>query len=111
MVEKLFICFLFTFSALSKYPSVKRDLALIVHESVSANDIIGAIKNSSEATLQDVIIFDVYRGKGIEEGNKSIALSLILQDDTQTLTESEIDSIVNKMLTILATELNAKLRD
>ena len=99
------------FSALSKYPSVKRDLALIVHESVSANDIIGAIKNSSEATLQDVIIFDVYRGKGIEEGNKSIALSLILQDDTQTLTESEIDSIVNKMLTILATELNAKLRD
>ncbi len=100
------------FTALSKYPSVKRDLALIVNESVSANDIMGVIKNSAEPTLQDIIIiFDVYRGKGIEPGNKSIALSLILQDDTQTLTEFEIDGIVNRLLTILANELNAKLRD
>ena len=99
------------FSALSKYPSVKRDLALIVNESISADNIITVIKNSAEPALQDVIIFDVYRGKGIEEGDKSIALSLILQDDTQTLAESEIDGIVNRLLTILVNELNAKLRD
>ena len=99
------------FTALSKYPSVKRDLALIVNESISADNIISVIKNSAEPALQDVIIFDVYRGKGIEEGDKSIALSLILQDDTQTLAESEIDGIVNRLLTILVNELNAKLRD
>ncbi len=99
------------FTALSKYPYVKRDLALIVNESISADNIITVIKNSAEPALQDVIIFDVYRGKGIEEGDKSIALSLILQDDTQTLAESEIDGIVNRLLTILVNELNAKLRD
>jgi phenylalanyl-tRNA synthetase beta chain len=61
--------------------------------------------------LQDVIIFDIYRGKGVEEGSKSVALSLIMQDDTQTLTDSEIDAIVSKLLTLLTNEKNAKLRD
>lgn len=99
------------FTALSKYPSVTRDLALIVNEAVSASDIITCIKSGAEKALQDVIIFDVYRGKGIEEGSKSIALSLVLQDDTQTLTETEIETIVGRLLNLLATEIKAKLRD
>jgi phenylalanyl-tRNA synthetase beta chain len=53
----------------------------------------------------------VYRGKGIEEGKKSMALSLVIQDDTQTLTDSEIDAIVSRLLLLLANEKNAKLRD
>jgi phenylalanyl-tRNA synthetase beta chain len=61
--------------------------------------------------LQDVIVFDIYRGKGVEEGSKSVALSLIMQDDTQTLTDSEIDAIVSRLLTLLTNEKNAKLRD
>ena len=99
------------FTPLSKYPSVKRDLALIVNETVSAAEIVSCIKNSAETALKEVVIFDVYRGKGIEEGNKSIALSLILQDDTQTLAESDIETIVSRMLTILFNELKAKLRE
>jgi phenylalanyl-tRNA synthetase beta chain len=99
------------FKSLSKYPSVRRDLALIVNENITANQIISCIESNSESTLQDVIIFDIYRGKGIEEGNKSVALSLVMQNDTQTLTESEIDSVVSRLLNILANELNAKLRD
>ena len=99
------------FKSLSKYPSVRRDLALIVNENITANQIISCIESNSESTLQDVIIFDIYRGKGIEEGNKSVALSLVMQNDTQTLTESEIDPIVSRLLNILANELNAKLRD
>jgi phenylalanyl-tRNA synthetase beta chain len=99
------------FKSLSKYPSVRRDLALIVKEAVTANQIISCIKSNSETALQDVVIFDIYRGKGIEEGNKSVALSLIMQDDTHTLTESEIDPIVSRLLNILTNELNAKLRD
>ena len=99
------------FRSLSKYPSVTRDLALIVNEEVSASEIINCIKKSGETALQDVIIFDVYRGKGIEEGKKSIALSLVIQDDMQTLTDSEVDAIVSRLLLLLANEKNAKLRD
>ena len=99
------------FKSLSKYPSVTRDLALIVNEDVSASEIINCIKKSGETALQDVIIFDVYRGKGIEEGKKSIALSLVIQDDMQTLTDSEVDAIVSRLLLLLANEKNAKLRD
>ena len=99
------------FKALSKYPSVRRDLALIVKEDVTASEIINCIKSSTETVLQEVIIFDIYRGKGVEEGSKSIALSLIMQDDTQTLTDSEIDAIVGRLLALLNNEKNAKLRD
>jgi len=99
------------FRSLSKYPSVRRDLALIVNEEVSASELINCIKKSGETVLQDVIIFDVYRGKGIEEGKKSIALSLVIQDDMQTLTDSEVDAIVSRLLLLLANEKNARLRD
>jgi phenylalanyl-tRNA synthetase beta chain len=99
------------FRSLSKYPSVRRDLALIVKEDVSASELINCIKSSAEAALQDVNIFDIYRGKGVEEGSKSVALSLIMQDNTQTLTDSEIDAIVSRLLTLLNNEMNAKLRD
>ncbi|MGZ5052239.1 MAG: phenylalanine--tRNA ligase subunit beta [Methylobacter sp.] len=99
------------FKALSKYPSVRRDLALIVKEEVAASDIINCIKACNEQTLQDVVIFDVYRGKGVEEGCKSVALSLVIQDFSQTLTDSEIDAIFSRLLETLATKINAKLRD
>jgi phenylalanyl-tRNA synthetase beta chain len=99
------------FNSLSKYPSVRRDLALIVKEDISASEIIDCIKGSAEPNLQDVIVFDIFRGKGIEEDSKSVALSLIMQDDTQTLTDSEVDAIVSRLLTLLTNEKNAKLRD
>jgi phenylalanyl-tRNA synthetase beta chain len=99
------------FKSLSKYPSVRRDLALIVKEDVSASAIINCIMGSAEPTLQEVIIFDIYRGTGVEEGSKSVALSLIMQDYAQTLTDSEIDAIVSRLLTLLNNEKNAKLRD
>jgi phenylalanyl-tRNA synthetase beta chain len=99
------------FKSLSKYPSVRRDLAFIVKEDVSASEIINCIKGGTETALQDVVIFDIYRGKGVEEGSKSIALSLIMQDGTQTLTDSEIDAKVSRLLTLLINEKNAKLRE
>ncbi len=99
------------FKSLSKYPSVKRDLALIVNEDVSASEIVNCIMDSAEPALQEVVIFDIYRGKGVEEGSKSIALTLVMQDYKQTLTDPEIDAIVGRLLTLLNTEKNAKLRD
>lgn len=99
------------FKPLSKYPSVRRDLALIVKEDVTAEQITACAGELQEAALQAVAPFDVYRGKGVEAGHKSIALSLTLQDYTQTLTDAEIDAIVSKLLENLKNKIGAKLRD
>ncbi|MFZ2407711.1 MAG: phenylalanine--tRNA ligase subunit beta [Methylobacter sp.] len=99
------------FKPLSKYPSVRRDIALIVKEEVAVSEIINCIKGSEEQTLQDIVVFDIYRGKGVEEGSKSVALSLIIQDFSQTLTDSEIDAIFSGLLETLTTKISAKLRD
>ncbi|MEQ1740105.1 MAG: phenylalanine--tRNA ligase subunit beta [Methyloglobulus sp.] len=99
------------FRPLSKYPSVSRDLALIVKETVSADDIIASIKSSNEPTVQDIVLFDLYRGKGIEENCKSVAVSITLQNFSQTLTDSEIDATFNKILQTLTNTIGAKLRD
>lgn len=99
------------FKSLSKYPSVRRDLALLVNDDITANQLIDCIKNSNEPTLQDVVVFDIYRGKGVAEGCKSVALSITLQNDAQTLTDSEIDAIVKILLDTLTQKTGAKLRD
>jgi len=99
------------FAPLSKFPSVRRDLALIVHQDVSAGDIIACIHRCQETAIREINIFDVYQGKGIEEGHKSVAFSIVLQDFTQTLTDLEIDAIFRTLLEKIKTELNAKLRD
>jgi phenylalanyl-tRNA synthetase beta chain len=99
------------FTPLSKFPSVRRDMALIVDDALSASTIIDCVNASQEAVIREVQIFDVYRGPGLAEGKKSIALSLILQDFSQTLTESEIDAIFQRILAVLAAKHNAKLRE
>jgi phenylalanyl-tRNA synthetase beta chain len=99
------------FNPLSKFPSVRRDLAMLFAESVAANDIIGCILADNTTVIRDVQIFDVYRGQGVEPGYKSVALSLILQDYNQTLTETEIDAIVNTVMVELKLKLNAELRE
>ncbi|MGY6278016.1 phenylalanine--tRNA ligase subunit beta [Methylomonas sp. MgM2] len=99
------------FEPLSKFPSVRRDLALLIKQQVSAAEIVACIYACREEAVRDVAIFDVYQGKGIEEGYKSVALSLVLQDFEQTLTDSEIDAIFRRLLEKITTELNAKLRE
>ncbi|MSP28654.1 MAG: phenylalanine--tRNA ligase subunit beta [Methylococcales bacterium] len=99
------------FKPLSKYPSVRRDLALLVNDDITASQLIDCIKNCNEPSLQDVVIFDIYRGKGVAEGCKSIALSITLQNDVQTLTDLEIDAIVSRLLDKLTQKTGAKLRE
>jgi phenylalanyl-tRNA synthetase beta chain len=100
-----------SFKSLSKFPSVRRDLALLVKEDVNVGEIIAAIQSCNEPLLQDAVIFDVYRGKGVEDSFKSVALSLVLQNQAQTLTDIEIDAIVSAFLKTLASKTGAKLRD
>lgn len=99
------------FKPLSKYPSVTRDLAFIVHEKITADDIINSIKNTNDVIIQDITLFDLYRGKGIEDNHKSVAVSMTLQNFAQTLTESEITATVNRVELTLADTLGAKLRE
>ncbi|GFO71602.1 phenylalanyl-tRNA synthetase beta chain [Bathymodiolus japonicus methanotrophic gill symbiont] len=99
------------FNSLSKFPSVRRDLALLLEEQVSFQQVKSCIDDCQEKLIQEVKVFDIYRGQGVEQGYKSIALALIMQDATQTLTDSEIDAIVNRVLDALSNKLSAKLRD
>jgi phenylalanyl-tRNA synthetase beta chain len=86
-------------------------MAIIVDDTVSSASIIDCIKGSEEPTLQDASLFDIYRGPGVEAGSKSVALSIIIQNSLQTLTDVEIDGIFNRILQTLIVKLGAKLRD
>ncbi len=99
------------FSSLSKLPSVRRDLALLVAEETTFQSVKQCINSCQEALIKEVNVFDIYRGQGVKHGYKSIALALILQNATETLTDTQIDAIVNRVLDALSNKLNAKLRD
>ena len=97
--------------SISKYPSVRRDLAIIVDDAVSAADLTQAIAAVAPALIREVRIFDIYRGKGIEAGRKSVALGLILQETSRTLTDKDADAVVGATVAMLEQQFAAELRD
>jgi phenylalanyl-tRNA synthetase beta chain len=99
------------FRAVSRYPAIRRDLAVVVEEQVSAGELARVATEAAGAALRDWVIFDVYRGKGVPDGSKSVAMGLILQDVSRTLTEPEIDAMVTGVVSRLKQELNAELRE
>ncbi len=99
------------FQMLSKYPAVRRDIAVIVGQEVLANQLKSAIVECVWDLLQDVVVFDVYQGKGIELGKKSIALSLILQHPSRTLVEDEVNEVVEEVVALLVNRFQAVLRE
>ncbi len=98
------------FKEISKYPSIRRDLALVVEQTISAAKVIAAIRQSAGELLIDCQLFDLYQGKGIEVGKKSLAIGLIFQAVSRNLTESEIDTLIGQILSTLEQSLGAKLR-
>jgi phenylalanyl-tRNA synthetase beta chain len=98
------------FKPLSKFPQVRRDIALIVGQPVTAAALCQCVQNQSRL-IRQVLVFDVYQGAGIESGKKSVALGLLLQDDGETLTDAKVDDIIANVLGHLAKEFNAKLRN
>lgn len=98
------------FKSISRYPSIRRDLALLVGEHVSALALQQAIRKANIEQLVDFTIFDVYTGDGVEEGQKSIALSLILQDFSRTLEENDINRYIEQIMSLLSSETGATLR-
>jgi phenylalanyl-tRNA synthetase beta chain len=98
------------FVELPKYPEVRRDLALLVDQAVAFESIYAIARQTEKSLLKDVNLFDVYQGKNLPEGKKSYAVSFTLQDTTKTLTEEQIDKIMNKLQKNMENELGASLR-
>ena len=98
------------YSEISKYPAVSRDLALLVDEKVEFADIEQIARQTEKKLLKSVELFDVYEGKNLPEGKKSYAVNFILQDETKTLNDKQIEAIMSKLTTNLKNKLGAELR-
>ncbi|WP_241086471.1 phenylalanine--tRNA ligase subunit beta [Candidatus Vondammii sp. HM_W22] len=99
------------FKALSKYPSIRRDIAIVVDGQVEFNEIRALIRQTAPEILQDIRLFDVYTGEKVDSGLKSLALGLILQETSHTLTDQEVEDVVSRVLSALSDKFGAKLRD
>jgi len=99
------------FRPVSRFPSIRRDLAVVVDNDLGVAVLQAAVEQAAGDLLQALLIFDVYRGKGIETGRKSIAFGLILQDYSRTLTEQEIEAVVTQVTEQLSNKFGATLRD
>jgi phenylalanyl-tRNA synthetase beta chain len=97
-------------SEISRFPSVRRDLALVVPEATPFSALEGSLQRALGERLQDVLLFDEYRGPGLETGTKSLAMGLILQEVSRTLTDSEADGAVAEALEALGRECGARIR-
>jgi phenylalanyl-tRNA synthetase beta chain len=98
------------YTEIPKYPEVRRDLALLIDQSVTYDSIYSIARQTEKALLKDINLFDVYEGKNLPEGKKSYALSFTIQDNSKTLTDAQIDKIMEKLQKNFETELGASLR-
>jgi len=94
----------------SKFPPVRRDLAIVVDESLAVDVAFFALNGELPTVVTDVSLFDIYRGKGIEQGKKSLAFRVLMQDTERTLKDEEVDGVMQKIMQIFASRLDAKLR-
>ena len=95
---------------LPKFPSVTRDIAVVCEEKVTVGQLEDCIRSAGGKLIQQITLFDIYRGKGVDEGKKSVAFNLVLRADDRSLTGEEADADVKKVLEALASQLGAVLR-
>ena len=98
------------YTAIPKYPEVRRDFALLVDSSVAFESVYKVARQTEKSLLKEINLFDVYEGKNLPEGKKSYAVSFIIQDATKTLTDTQIDKIMSKLQNNFENELGAQLR-
>ncbi len=99
------------FDAPSRFPAIRRDLAIVVSESIAAAEVEKRVREEGGDLLRELVIFDLYRGQGIESGTKSLALGLILQHSSRTLNEQDVELISQRIVERLKNDLAATLRD
>jgi phenylalanyl-tRNA synthetase beta chain len=95
----------------SRFPQVRRDLSVVVDEKVALSALAERVTLSSSSLLRDLLFFDVYRGPGVEAGRKSVALGLIFQDISRTLTDEDVERLIAAIVADLRVSLNAQLRE
>ena len=99
-----------SFSEISKFPEVKRDLALLLNKDIKFARVKEIAQKTEKKLLKKVTLFDVFEGDKLGANKKSYAVSFILQDETKTLTDKQIDKIMNKMMSAYERELDAQIR-
>ena len=95
----------------SRFPEIRRDIAVIVDSSIASSELRQVVTSNAGAFFHKLKLFDVYVGKGIENNSKSIGLGLTFQHPSRTLKDEEVNSAMERIVTVMKTELNAKLRD
>jgi len=94
-----------------KYPSVRRDIAVIVADNISVHSLLQSMSALNSPIIAEIALFDIYRGNGVDNGKKSLAFRVLLQDTKKTLTDEEADLVTKKLIKILENEFEAKLRN
>jgi phenylalanyl-tRNA synthetase beta chain len=94
----------------SKFPPVRRDIAAEIDERIGYREVLESLRRQQPAIVAEIDLFDIYRGTGVEEGKKSLAFRVLLQDTRKTLTDAEIESAVSQLRQVLQQQFNAKLR-
>jgi phenylalanyl-tRNA synthetase beta chain len=99
------------YQQISRFPQVRRDLAVVVDESITLSTLAERVTLAASSLLRDLHIFDVYRGPGLEKGRKSVALGLIFQDISRTLTDDDVERLMASVVSDLRENLNARIRE
>ena len=100
-----------SFDELSRFPSIRRDIAVVVDEKIQFDKLRDTISHAAGGILKETRLFDVYTGEGVDSGLKSLALGLILQETSHTLTDTEVDGVMERVLQALKQKLSAQLRE
>jgi len=110
-IEKLLEDKAFKYEEISKFLPVRRDIAVVVDDSVEVDSILDAVYKAKIPFLNRIALFDLYQGKGIAENKKSVAFLILMQDTSKTLVDSEADSSVSKIVELLEKQFGATLRN
>ncbi len=108
--EALMLAKVAQYREVPKFPAVRRDVAVIVDENIPVQAIVQAVQKAKIPLLQELQLFDVYQGKGIEENKKSLAFLVLMQDTDRTLQDADTDAVMEKLLKLLQTQFDAQLR-
>jgi phenylalanyl-tRNA synthetase beta chain len=98
------------YAELSKFPEVRRDLAVVVDKTVSSARLMDDVRVAAGAYITDLRLFDVYTGKGIDPKRKSLALGLTFRDQSRTLAEEDVNGAIGQVIDLLEKNYNAELR-
>lgn len=99
------------FSEISRFPAVRRDIAVVVDEKISVQSLLDGMSERLPEIVTELALFDVYRGKGIDSGKKSLAFRVLMQDTRQTLTDEAVDAVIAQLNEILTSRFDAKFRN